>query len=251
MFALRGLLALRKCYATQPYLTEYDDELSGDSYIDPLGVLVIWSAFGQQIFKNRVNSISNDVRNYTLNLLHHALIRDLCDDDAVQPSRALVDEVGDKNSLALRQACLVYLENIFTYAMVESASTSVDGMGILGAKKARARLEQAPGGNPLLQFTHKKSGYLLVRQLGLGVSGRYKTPFKEMGFFNAAYNLPARQLFALAEQRCDSTAQQLKLAHVQALEPLLAEAHLLFTLAHHAKSQRITEIEAPLDGAWA
>ena len=32
-------------------LTEYDDELSGDSYIDPLGVLVIWSAFGQQIFQ--------------------------------------------------------------------------------------------------------------------------------------------------------------------------------------------------------
>ena len=128
------------------------------------------------------------MRNYTLNLLHHALIRDLCDDDAVQPSRALVDEVGDKNSLSLRQACLVYLENIFTYAMVESASTSVDGMGILGAKKARARLEQAPGGNPQLQFTHKQSGYLLVRQLGLGVSGRYKTPFMEMGFFNAIYN---------------------------------------------------------------
>lgn len=333
-------------------LTEYDDELSGDSYIDPLGVLVIWSAFGQQIFQNRVNSISNDVRNYTLNLLHHALIRDLCDDDAVQPSRALVDEVGDKNSLSLRQACLVYLENIFTYAMVESASPSVDGMGILGAKKARARLEQAPGANPQLQFTHEKTGYLLVRQLGLGVSGRYKTPFMEMGFFNAAYNyhhkpdavllwdkayslfqsnerltalyqearqhlldlltgykrktmialsdvpaslreayrkalptpgqvgadtrdfwlditglaqgasgallsvldefaqqspevpLPAQQLFALAEQRCDSTAQQLKLSHVQALEPLLAEAHLLFTLARHAKSQRITEIEA-------
>lgn len=333
-------------------LTEYDDELSGDSYIDPLGVLVIWSAFGQRIFKNRVNSISNDVRNYTLNLLHHALIRDLCDDDSVQPSKALVEEVGDKHSLALRQACLVYLENIFTYAMVEPASSGVDSMGVLGASKARARLEQAPGGNPQLQFTHRKAGYLLVRQLGLGVSGRYKTPFMEMGFFNAAYNyhhkpdavllwnkahslfqnnerlgalyqearqhllellagykrkapitlndvpaslrnayrktlptpgqvgadtrdfwlditglaqgasgallsvldehaqqslempLLAQQLFALAEQRCDSTAQQLKLAHVQVLEPLLAEAHLLFTLAHHAKSQRITEIEA-------
>jgi hypothetical protein len=334
------------------FLTEYDDELSGDSYIDPLGVLVIWSAFGQRIFLNRVNSISNDVRNYTLNLLHHALIRDLCDDDAVQPSKALVEEIGDKQSLALRQACLVYLENIFTYAMVEPGSAGLDSMGVLGASKARARLEQAPEANPQLQFTHKKAGYLLVRQLGLGVSGRYKTPFMEMGFFNAAYNyhhkpdavllwdkahslfqnnerlgalyqearlhllevltgykrkalivlsdvppslrdayrktlptpgqvgadtrnfwlditglaqgasgallsvldehaqqspeipLPTQQLFALAEQRCDSNAQQLKLAHVQALEPLLAEAHLLFTLAHHAKSQRITEVEA-------
>lgn len=333
------------------FLTEYDDQLSGDSYIDPLGVLVIWSAFGQQIFRNRVNSISNDVRNYTLNLLHHALIRDLCDDDAVQPSKALVDEVGDKHSLALRQACLVHLENIFTYAMVAApASAGVDALGILGASKARARLEAQ--GNPQLKFTHKKAGYLLVRQLGLGVSGRYKTPFMEMGFFNAAYNyhhkpgaaqlwdkahtliqgcerlaalyqevrshllellkgykrkarvafddlptsllsayrnalptpgqvgadtrdfwlditglargaagallsvldqqaqqspeltLVAQQLFALAEQRCDDLVQQQKLLHVQSLEPLLAEVHLLFTLAHHAKSQSIAEIEA-------
>lgn len=333
------------------FLTEYDDQLSGDSYIDPLGVLVIWSAFGQQIFRNRVNSISNDVRNYTLNLLHHALIRDLCEDDAVQPSKALVEEVGDKHSLALRQACLVYLENIFTYAMVAApASADVDALGILGASKARSRLEAQ--GNPQLQFTHKKAGYLLVRQLGLGVSGRYKTPFMEMGFFNAAYNyhhkpdaaqlwdktrtliqgcerlaslyqeirshllvlltgykrksriafddlptsllnayrkalptpgqvgadtrdfwlditglaqgsagallsvldeqaqqspelpLPPQQLFALAEQRCNDPTQKLQLLHVQTLEPLLAEAHLLFTLAHHAKSQSIAEIEA-------
>lgn len=35
------------------YLTEYDEDLSGDSQIDPLGVLTIWSAFGQEIFRNR------------------------------------------------------------------------------------------------------------------------------------------------------------------------------------------------------
>lgn len=32
------------------YLTEYDEDLSGDSQIDPLGVLTIWSAFGQESF---------------------------------------------------------------------------------------------------------------------------------------------------------------------------------------------------------
>jgi hypothetical protein len=32
------------------YLTEYDEDLSGDSQIDPLGVLTIWSAFGQKSF---------------------------------------------------------------------------------------------------------------------------------------------------------------------------------------------------------
>jgi hypothetical protein len=330
------------------FLTEYDDELSGDSYIDPLGVLVIWSAFGQQIFRNRVNSISNDVRNYTLNLLHHALIRDLCDDDAIKPSNDFVKEVGDKHSLALRQACLVYLENIFTYAMVTApADAHVNSLGVLGASKARARLEQSPQGNPQLSFTHKKEGHLLVRQLGLGVSGRYKTPFVEMGFFNAAYNyhhkpdavllwdkthtliqgcerlstlyqearaflldmltghkqkskitlfdvppslrdayhkamptsgqvgadtrsfwlditglsqgaagalleileeqspelsLSIEQLFALAEHRCVSPEHKGQLRQVQTLEPLLAEVHLLFTLARHAKSQCVAKI---------
>ena len=329
-------------------LTEYDDKLSGDSYIDPLGTLVIWSAFGQQIFNSRVNSISNDVRNYTLNLLHHALIRDLCDNDSVQLNKALIEDIGDKHSLALRQACLVYLENVFTYAMVESPGANLDTTGILGASKARARLEAHV--NPPLQFTHKEKGYLLVRQLGLGVSGRYKSPFMEIGFFNTSYNyhhkpdaallwnktyllfqsnkrlntlyketyqhllerittykrkasitlddvptslrnayrqalptseqvgadtrefwlditgldqgasgallsvldehaqktpevfLSEQQLFALAEQRCDNDEQR-KLVHIQTLEPLLAEAHLLFTLVRHSKSQSIAEIE--------
>jgi hypothetical protein len=55
------------------YLTEYDEDLSGDSQIDPLGVLTIWSAFGQKSFATGSFG-SNDVRNYTLNLLHHAVI---------------------------------------------------------------------------------------------------------------------------------------------------------------------------------
>jgi len=48
-------------------ITEYDERISGDAYIDPLGERMIWQVFGQAIFNNRVNSISNDVRNYTLN----------------------------------------------------------------------------------------------------------------------------------------------------------------------------------------
>lgn len=173
------------------FVTEYDENLSGDSYIDPLGLLVVWSAFGEQIFHNRVNSISNDVRNYTLNLLNHALIRDLIDDDSVILNKWLEADIGDKHSLSFRQACLVYLENLFTYAMVSaSAEQKVDTGGILGNTKARARLEEYV--DPVLVLSHRKMAHLLVRQLGLGVSGRYKTPFMEIGFFdtNYHYHLP-------------------------------------------------------------
>ena len=61
------------------FFTEYDDTLSQNLNIDPLGMTMIWSALGQRIFKNRVSSISNDVRNYTLNLVHHLAIKELVD----------------------------------------------------------------------------------------------------------------------------------------------------------------------------
>jgi hypothetical protein len=80
-------------------ITEFDDSLSGDSYIDPLGQQVIWSSFGQRVFRNRVNSISNDVRNFTINLLHHGVIRSIQEDESVVVSPALIEAVGDKDSL--------------------------------------------------------------------------------------------------------------------------------------------------------
>lgn len=81
------------------YLTEYDDSLSGESYIDPLGTLIIWSAYGQVIFHNRVNSISNDVRNYTLNLFNHYLVRRLIQDENVRLSKRLTEVYGGKDTL--------------------------------------------------------------------------------------------------------------------------------------------------------
>lgn len=173
----------------QDLLTEYDDSLSGDSFIDPLGQLVIWSAYGQQVFRNRVNSVSNDVRNFTLNLLHHGVIRSLLLDEEVQVSDALASELGPKESLPFIHACLIHLENIFTYSMVDRPEgAGIDTLGILGGSKGRAVLEDEEShGNPQLIFTDKPSGQLLVRQLGLGVSGRYKTPFVEMGFFDQSY----------------------------------------------------------------
>lgn len=51
----------------EKFLTEYDDSLTGELNVDPLGQLVIWSSWGQDIFHSRITSIANDVRQYTLN----------------------------------------------------------------------------------------------------------------------------------------------------------------------------------------
>ena len=169
------------------YLTEYDEGLSADSYIDPVGTLIIWSAFGRQVFNNRVNSISNDVRNYTLNLFHHFLIRKLVGDDSAVLSHSLQHKYQGKDVLQFKQACLIFLENLFVYSVLQHENTDgVEAVGILGISNARRRWDKDDG-DPVLTFTHEPAGQILVRQLGLGVSGRYKTPLMDMGFFDSSY----------------------------------------------------------------
>jgi hypothetical protein len=170
------------------YLTEHDESLAPDSYIDPVGTLVIWSSFSRMVFRNRVNSVSNDVRNYTLNLFHHFLVRKLIDDDDAVLSPSLKRRYHDKDVLAFKHACLIFLENMFVYSLLrrESSNKNVKTGGTLGISNARRRWEKEDG-DPELVFTHEPKGQILVRQLGLGVSGRYKTPLIEMDFFDASY----------------------------------------------------------------
>lgn len=180
-------------------LTEFDETISSELNVDPLGLLVIWSSYGQDIFRRRISSISNDVRNYTLNLLNHAAIRSLIEDDAVVMGKGLRNDpayVGrGKDSTLFKQACLIYLENVFTYAMVEAQNQKdVQTAGILGISKARRRWDETKG-DPRLLFSHGSSAHVLVRQNSLGVSGRYKTPLVEMKFFDSAYD------YALPESR--------------------------------------------------
>lgn len=177
------------------FLTEYDENLGSELNVDPLDMQVIWSAFGQQIFRNRVSSISNDVRNYTLNLFNHWLIRRLIEDDSIVLGKVLQKVYPSKRERDFKHACLVFLENLYVYSMIaHQDDKGVNTTGVLGISNARSRWEAASG-NPALLFSHEKSAYVLVRQTLLGVSGRYKTPLVEMGFFDRhyQYDLPSAQ----------------------------------------------------------
>jgi hypothetical protein len=165
------------------FFTEYDDSLTHTLNIDPLGMTVIWSAFGQKIFNNRVSSISNDVRNYTLNLVHHLAIKELID-SGITLHGQLAHIYPQADILEFKQACLIHSENLFVYSVLTSKKP-VDTFGILGASKGRAKLGKGEGIS--LNFSHTKVSHLLVRQLTLGVSGRYKTPFIDMKFFDKDY----------------------------------------------------------------
>ena len=159
-------------------LTEFDDSISSEINIDPLGVLVIWSAFGQDIFRRRVSSISNDVRNYTLNLFNHAVTRSLIQDESIVLPKSWQFGSQGKRSLAFKRACLIYLENLFTYSILEAEQQEkepkvIQTAGVLGISKARRQWEEKNSGATLkLLFSDKPEAHLLVRQPLLGVSGR-------------------------------------------------------------------------------
>ncbi|CAM4451254.1 hypothetical protein VIAG107301_19655 [Vibrio agarivorans] len=170
------------------YFTEFDDTMTQSLNIDALGMTMIWSRLGQDVFHNRVSSISNDVRNYTLNLLHHFVIKQIVESQT-ELSRGLQTVFGHTDTLAFKQTCLIYLENLFVYSMLqaeEQQQSNVKTQGILGTSKARLLSQNGKPSQPL-KFTREPSGQLLVRQLTLGVSGRYKTPFTEMQFFDKEY----------------------------------------------------------------
>lgn len=96
------------------------------------------------------------MRNFTLNLLHHGVIRSILQDESVTVSPALAAAVGDKESLPFIHACLIYLENIFTYSMVDKPEeVDIDTLGILGGSNGRRAMEESDQ-NPSLLFTDKR-----------------------------------------------------------------------------------------------
>jgi hypothetical protein len=184
----------------ESFLTEYDETINSELNIDPLGVLIIWSTFGQQVFRSRVSSISNDVRNYTINLFNHWLIYELTKDDSVELGKTLNKRYADKQDLNFKNACLLYLENIFAYSMVKHESEpNINSTGVLGISKARNQWN-LQNKSPVLRFGHDRSAHLLENQLSLGVSGRYKTPLIEMGFFDRTYNYHIPEAIPLWEK---------------------------------------------------
>lgn len=233
------------------YLTEYDESLSAESYIDPVGTLIIWSAFGRQVFNNRVNSISNDVRNYTLNLFHHYLVRKLVDDDSATLSYSLQQKYQSKDVLQFKQACLIFLENLFVYSVLQRESTDgVDAAGILGISNARRKWDN--DGDPTIVFTHEPAGQILVRQLGLGVSGRYKTPLMDIGFFDSSYQYhkPTFQPhWASAETLISGNPKSLLGKLEQVAYPFLKECAA--TLRHGGKLKFSDKVPQKLITAYA
>lgn len=170
--------------------TENDPNISGDTNIDGLGLRIIWSAHGYKIYNSYINSISNDVRNYTLNVLNHWVVRSLCSRDDIDLNTTVGKFNGNKNTRAFKQACILLLENIYTYTLVEASENKVPEIstsGVLGSGNAIRNWRKDKYNGLSLYLATGDKGQLLVRQFSLGVNGRYKAPLRNLKFFNDAF----------------------------------------------------------------
>lgn len=202
----------------EKFLTEYDDSLTGELNVDPLGQLVIWSSWGQDIFHSRITSIANDVRQYTLNLLHHSVLRQLLVDEKLQTSGAMKGLYPKKQLQEFRVACLIHLENIYIYSMLAAEKRGVTLTGVQGINKTRPKWNAA-NKNPQIFFGHEKSSELLTNQIALGTNGRYKSPMMKMQFFSADYHydLPENKPVWQAAEAFIRNVPELKELHAAAI----------------------------------
>ena len=188
------------------YFSEEDDSISSSLERDPLGFQPIWTSLGYKIFAGVTTSVATDIRNYTINLIHHLVVSKLRDTNffSAFKGRSKISDVEAQQRLILA------LEMMLAYSALQWSSG--DASGILGISSARKRWQDRSDNN-IINLTKpptdpKKDEFegfttLLVRQSGLGINGRYKGPFKNMGILDEAGTYDKNSQSDISEKRTE------------------------------------------------
>ncbi len=164
--------------------TEYDDSLTKKLNIDPLGFQVVWTLFGQKIFKNKTTSVALDIRSYNINLFNHYVVYKLLHEDQWE-------ELITNNRRGKIEKILVTLENMLTWSWFRNSDngkwSNDQKKGLLGTSRAQVKWKDKDQLSINLNEDIDKIE-LLKNQKSLGVNGRYKGPFMSIGFFDSNYS---------------------------------------------------------------
>lgn len=170
------------------FFTLPDPSLSQDSSVDPMGIQVIWTELGQRIFQSRITTIANDLRIFTFNVFHHDVIYHLL---LQYPDIKSRNKFSDwKTETDIKTGLLIFLEDLVTHIFYSALSNpdydteAIDSLGILGMTKVR---REYAANTALLKLAASKKGGILKNQLNLGMTGRYKGPMMNMGYFTRSF----------------------------------------------------------------
>jgi hypothetical protein len=165
--------------------TEFDDTIFSDGSIDPMGLRIIWTSLGNNIFQSKLNTISTDIRFYTLNLFHHSIIRQ-CEIDFPVKFANLVSRPPFNSRQDLHDGIIIFLESLLIHAVVSNEIRD-ESSSIPGASKLRGLMNNKQSDKRVTHlYVDRKEG-ILVRQILLGIHGRHKGPFQQIGIFHKNY----------------------------------------------------------------
>ena len=170
------------------FFTLPDLDLSQESSVDPMGLQVIWTTYGQHIFSEKLTTIANDPRVFTFNLFHNYTINNLFKEHVEELQHAKAYYKGWQTEADVKTGLLMFLEDLVTWIFFlqeKDSEIKIDKLGVLGLIKAR-NLHNTEDENRIFLTANKRSG-LLKNQINLGMSGRYKGPMMIMEFFDRSY----------------------------------------------------------------
>ena len=163
--------------------TQYDECIEKTLEIDPIGLSVIWTHFGQEIFKNKISSVALDLRSFNINLFNHFVIKNL-----INNSSLAVQSLFDNDMQEAVEKLTIILENMLIWSWKENQQEWGESKkGLLGTSKAISKWEDDDINLNVKSKIDKLE--LLKRQKTLGVNGRYKGSFVNIGFFTSNYNI--------------------------------------------------------------
>jgi hypothetical protein len=169
-----------------------DPELVSDGSVDPMGMQLIWTYFGQLIFENKLTTVSSDVRNYTVNLFNHFVLYRFFQERNEEFAQAQKHFSAYREVYDAKAGMLIFLEDLFVYALMDQ-SEDVNTLGLLGSNKAQEGLDRAQGNYGEIKIQAERTKGVLVRQIQLGVNGRYKGPFMNMGLMTKNFEYAPKE----------------------------------------------------------
>jgi hypothetical protein len=170
--------------------TDINDSLSIESSRDPMGMQVLWSFLGQRIFKQKLTTVANDIRNFTLNLINHSVIKEIALDHSFDSFWGTASSFYKTRNELIR-GLIIFLENLFIFSLISinesSENEQIETHGLLGYQKGIEKYENQ-GKNPkIIKIENSLDNDILKRQISLGVNGRYKGPFTQIGLLNKGF----------------------------------------------------------------
>ena len=150
-----------------------DKDLISDGSVDPMGMQMIWTYFGQLIFHNKLTTVSTDVRNYPINLLHHFVLYRFQQERNEEFNRAQSHFPYYRDAYDTKAGMIIFMEDLLVYSLMDQKNT-INTIGILGSNKAQDDLDRSNGNYSEIEIHAERTKGVLVRQIQLGVNGRYK-----------------------------------------------------------------------------